>query len=139
MPYLKIQTNQDVEDGKKLEIVEKASKLVATGLGKPESYVMVALEPSTKMVFAGVAEPTIFMELKSIGLAESKTADLSKSLCDFAEEEFGVNKERIYIEFANANGSMWGWNGRTFWLFIDDIQYVNLINTGKNITEIKRQ
>ena len=114
MPYLKIQTNQDVEDGKKLEIVEKASKLVATGLGKPESYVMVPLEPSTKMVFAGVAEPTIFMELKSIGLAESKTADLSKSLCDFAEEEFGVNKERIYIEFANANGSMWGWNGRTF-------------------------
>lgn len=114
MPYLKIQTNQDVEDGKKLEIVEKASKLVATGLGKPESYVMVALEPSTKMVFAGVGEPTIFMELKSIGLPESKTADLSKSLCDFAKEEFGVNKERIYIEFANANGSMWGWNGRTF-------------------------
>ncbi len=114
MPYLKIQTNQDVEDRKKLEIAEKASKLVATGLGKPESYVMVALEPSTKMVFAGVGEPTIFMELKSIGLPESKTADLSKSLCDFAEKEFGVIKERIYIEFANANGSMWGWNGRTF-------------------------
>ncbi|MFX1316346.1 MAG: phenylpyruvate tautomerase MIF-related protein [Promethearchaeota archaeon] len=114
MPYLKIQTNQDVEDGKKQEIAEKASKLVATGLGKPESYVMVALEPSTKMVFAGRREPTIFMELKSIGLPESKTADLSKSLCDFAEKEFGVSKERIYIEFANANGSMWGWNGRTF-------------------------
>ncbi len=46
------------------------------------------------------------MELKSIGFTESKTADLSKSLYDFAEEEFGVTKERIYIEFVNANGSM---------------------------------
>lgn len=119
MPYLKIQTNQDVEDGKKLEIVEKASKLVATGLGKPESYVMIALEPSTKMVFAGVGEPTIFMELKSIGLPESKTVDLSKSLCEFAEQYLNVKKERVYIEFANAAGVMWGWNGNTIHHFFN--------------------
>ncbi|MHA2009149.1 MAG: phenylpyruvate tautomerase MIF-related protein [Promethearchaeota archaeon] len=114
MPYLKIQTNQDVEDGKKLEILEKASKLVASGLGKPESYMMVVLESLTKMIFAGVSEPTIFMELKSIGLPETKTADLSKILCDFTEEVFGVNRERTYIVFTDINGSMWGWNGRTF-------------------------
>ena len=114
MPYLKIQTNQDVEDAKRASIIKTASKVVATELGKPESYVMVALESSTNMLFAGTDEATIFMELKSIGLPESKTASLSEALCDFAEEHFCVKKERIYIEFANANGSMWGWSGRTF-------------------------
>lgn len=114
MPYLKIQINQDFDEEKKAEIVDNVSKLVATELGKPESYVMVALETATKMVFGGTNEPTIFMELKSIGLPESKTSDLSESLCDFAEQYFNVKKERVYIEFANAVGSMWGWNGRTF-------------------------
>ena len=99
---------------KKAEIVDKVSKIVATELGKPESYVMVALETAAKMVFGGTNEPTIFMELKSVGLPESKTSDLSESLCDFAEQYFNVKKERVYIEFANAVGSMWGWNGRTF-------------------------
>ncbi|MHC5831224.1 MAG: phenylpyruvate tautomerase MIF-related protein, partial [Nostoc sp.] len=25
-----------------------------------------------------------------------------------------VPKNRIYIEFADAKGAMWGWNGKTF-------------------------
>ena len=114
MPYLKIQINQDFDEERKAVIIDKMSKLVAKELGKPESFIMVALETATKMVFAGTNEPTIFMELKSVGLPESKTNDLSESLCDFAEQYFNVKKERVHIEFANAVGSMWGWNGRTF-------------------------
>ncbi len=111
IPYLKIQINQDIEEEKKAEIMDKISKLVAKKLGKPESFVMVALETATKMLFAGTNDPTIFMELKSIGLPESKTSDLSESLCDFVEQHFSVKKERIYIEFANAVKSMFGWKG----------------------------
>jgi len=54
------------------------------------------------------------MELKSIGLTESKISDLSELLCDFAEHYFNVKKERIYLEFASLIGPMWGCNGRTF-------------------------
>jgi len=100
--------------------MDKISKLVAKELGKPESMIMVALETATKMVFGGTNEPTIFMELKSVGLPESKTSDLSESLCDFAEQYLNVKKERIYIEFANAVKSMWGWKGKTILDFFPD-------------------
>ena len=119
MPYLKIQINQDFDEKKKAEIMDKISKLVAKELGKPESMIMIVLETATTMVFGGTNEPTLFMELKSVGLPESKTSDLSKSLCDFAEQYLNVKKERVYIEFANATGLMWGWNGNTIHHFFN--------------------
>lgn len=119
MPYLKIQINQDFDEGKKAEIVEKASKLVTKEIGKPETYIMIALETAKKMMFAGTNEPTIFMELKSVGLPESKTSDLSKALCEFAEKYLNVKKERVYIEFANSTGVMWGWKGNTIHHFFN--------------------
>ena len=90
------------------------SQRVAKQLGKPESYVMVALQLSVPMVFAGTTEPAAFLELKSIGLAESQTKPLSRALCDIIEAELGIRKDRVYIEFTNAAGKMWGWNGDTF-------------------------
>ena len=41
MPYLKIQTNQVVTPNQAQALINKASKLVASELGKPENYVMV--------------------------------------------------------------------------------------------------
>jgi len=41
---------------KKAEILDKVSKLVAIELSKTESYVMVALQTATRMVFAGTNE-----------------------------------------------------------------------------------
>ena len=53
MPYLMIQTNLPL--GKKAEraILKNASTLVAELLGKPESFVMIALQADTPMLFAG--------------------------------------------------------------------------------------
>ena len=88
--------------------------LTATELGKPERYVMVAIEPTTPMLFAGSSDPTCYLELKSIGLPEDKTADLSNALSLEIEKQLGVSKDRVYIEFADAPRKMWGWNGGTF-------------------------
>jgi len=114
MPYLMIQTNQSVDAATGKTLLANASKLVAAELGKPESYVMVALEASVPMLFAGEDGPLAYLELKSIGLPENKTASLSAALCSLMEEFVGIDKERVYIEFANAPRSMWGWNGDTF-------------------------
>ena len=112
MPYLKIQVNKNLNTEE--EIIQKASKLIAEELGKPESYVMVLFEPEVKLAFGGSMEPAVFMELKSIGLDDTKTEGLSRTLCNFSEKELGVSKDRVYIEFKDASGSMWGWNGSTF-------------------------
>lgn len=114
MPYLKIQTNQTIAEDKSQAVIQAASKAVAEGLGKPESYVMVNLDPPRPMLFAGDDAPTAYLELKSIGLPDNKTGPLSASLCDLIQTQLGIEPARIYIEFANAERHMWGWNNSTF-------------------------
>ena len=114
MPYLKIQTNRELTAEQSSDWLKRASNLVAEQLGKSERYVMVAMEPPVPMVFAGSDDPAVFMELKSIGLSESQTPDLSNALCELAHETVGVAQDRVYIEFADAPRKMWGWNGATF-------------------------
>ena len=114
MPYLTIQTNQQIDTPSAKQLMQQASKTVSETLGKSENYVMVALPPAVPMLFAGSDEPTAYLEMKSIGLPQETTASLSNVLCELVNQHLNIAKERIYIEFANAERSMWGWNGRTF-------------------------
>ena len=114
MPYLMIQTNVSPDDGTRTTLTRTLSKTVAELLGKPERYVMVAIETGTPMVFAGDDSPLAYMELKSIGLPESSTSAFSESLCMLVEKELGIPSDRIYIEFTGAERHMWGWNKDTF-------------------------
>lgn len=114
MPYLTIQTNTPISDTAKQDLMKKASQLIAKQLGKPESYVMVALPAPIPMLFAGNDEPLAYLELKSIGLDEATTATLSNSLCSLISTAMKTAQDRVYIEFTNAERHMWGWNGATF-------------------------
>jgi phenylpyruvate tautomerase PptA (4-oxalocrotonate tautomerase family) len=112
MPLLKVQTNREVSDKKK--IMEGATELLSKVLSKPTQYIMVIIEDSVDMMFAGTNAPLAYVELKSIGLPESHTPNISADLCRFIEDNLGVPQNRIYIEFADAKRSMFGWNGGTF-------------------------
>jgi phenylpyruvate tautomerase len=114
VPYLTIQTNQNFDNNLVKPLLKQASQTVAELLGKPENYVMVALPPAVPMLFAGSDEPAAYLELKSIGLPQEATTSLSNALCALVNDHLGIAKERVYIEFANAERSMWGWNGKTF-------------------------
>ena len=114
MPFLKIQTNQLLPEASAKGLASKASALVAEQLGKPESYVMTSVENNPAMTFAGTDAPLAFLELKSIGLPESATADASRALCELVAGETAIDAARIYIEFSDAPRKMWGWNNSTF-------------------------
>lgn len=114
MPYLKIQTNVSLDEEGRDRLLAAASQRVAEALGKPEGYVMVAVEDQVPMRFAGSPAPLTFMELKSIGLEESQTPELSRRLCELAALHLDVAADRVYIEFAAAPRPMWGWKGGTF-------------------------
>mgnify|MGYP001985133289 CR=1 FL=1 len=115
MPYLNIQTNLTIDDDAELDnLLKKSSSLTAELLGKPEEFMMVALKDEVPMLFAGSADPTAFLELKSIGLNPDKTKTLSKALCELIESELEIPSERIYVKFNDAQRSMWGWKGDTF-------------------------
>jgi phenylpyruvate tautomerase len=92
------------------------TRLLARQLEKPEDYVMVVLGPRVDISFAGDASrPACYAELKNVGqLAPARVAQLSRLLCAELQSRLGVPQDRIYIEFTNADGALWGWNGETF-------------------------
>lgn len=111
MPVLSIESNQTLRNDTSLASI---SKRVAEILGKPESYVMIRYCHNPDMLFAGSNDPLAYLELKSLGLPESKTADFSAVLAQLMQDELGVSATRIYIEFASPERHMFGWNGSTF-------------------------
>lgn len=114
MPYLSIRTNQTLSDTEQQGLMEEASAHIAGALEKSESYVMVAIESEASMLFAGNSAPMAYLEVKSIGLPESATSELSQGLCALIADRLEIDQGRIYIEFANAERHMWGWSGATF-------------------------
>ena len=114
MPYLSLHINRPLQPGLGKALLVKASSLIAKELGKPERYVMVELAENPLLLFAGTDEPAAYVELKSIGLPAAKTQALSEVISALLEAEAGISPSRIYIEFIDAKGSFWGWNGSTF-------------------------
>jgi phenylpyruvate tautomerase len=114
MPYLLIQTNVTPDSATRAALSRHLSKRLADWLGKPEQYVMVALQPGTAMYFAGSDDPCAYLELKSIGLPESRLPELSALLSRTMADELGISTDRVYIEFSAAEPQWWGWNASTF-------------------------
>ncbi len=112
MPLLHVKTNISLND--KRTLATQASAKAAQLLGKPENYVMVIVDDSQTLIFAGSDQPAAYVELKSINLPESETAQLSSALCELISTQTKIEQARIYIEFSNAQRHMWGWNGATF-------------------------
>jgi phenylpyruvate tautomerase PptA (4-oxalocrotonate tautomerase family) len=114
MPTLRILTNTQILPEDRPALLARASRTVAELLGKPESYVMVILEDGRDMLFAGTPAPAAYLELKSLGLAETRTAAYSRALCDLLAGALGIPAERVYIEFSAPPAHLFGWNGGTF-------------------------
>jgi phenylpyruvate tautomerase PptA (4-oxalocrotonate tautomerase family) len=116
MPLIKVQTSVAAPEKAAIESMLKSlSAKLAKHTGKPESYVMTAFEPETPMTFAGTTEPVCYIEIKSVGtMKPEQTQAMSQDFCQEINSFLGVAKNRIYIEFADAKGAMWGWNGTTF-------------------------
>ena len=114
MPLLKVTTSVSAAP-EHAKLLLNLSHLVANRLGKPESYVMTAIEHPTLMTFGGTTEPTCYVELKNVGRFTAEvTQRLSDELCERLSQGLGVQKNRIYIEFSDAEGYLWGHDGDTF-------------------------
>jgi phenylpyruvate tautomerase len=114
MPYLSIQTNVSVSAERQSELLAAASVLISKQLGKPESYVMVAVEPVARMTFAGSENPAAFLRLESIGLPDAKLKPLSAALCELIETHCGVPPNRVFIRLIDVAAKFWGHAGDTF-------------------------
>jgi phenylpyruvate tautomerase len=91
------------------------SRTLSQHLGKPESYVMTCLVPRTRMTFGGTTAPACYAELKNVGAVPPNLAQtMSRELGALLSLALGVRTDRIYIEFTEAEGRLWGYDGSTF-------------------------
>jgi phenylpyruvate tautomerase len=96
-------------------LLKSVSSSVAALIGKPERYVMTCLVPQTRMTFAGTLDPACYVEVKSIGkMSPELTQRLSADLCEKLASGLGVQSSRTYLEFSDAQGYLWGYDGSTF-------------------------
>ena len=115
MPLIKVQTSAPAAPQQVESLLKTLSASLAKHTGKPESYVMTALEPGVAMTFGGTTDPVCYVEVKSIGtMSPAQTKAMSQDFCQTISDAIAVPTNRIYIEFADAKGAMWGWNGSTF-------------------------
>lgn len=117
MPLIAVRTSAPAPTPEAIDALLKSlSGQLAKHLSKPESYVMTAFDGNVPMTFAGSSDaPACFVEIKSIGtMSPQQTAAMSQAFCQEIENSLGVSKNRTYIEFADAERHLWGWNGSTF-------------------------
>ena len=114
MPYFSIETNQTLDPASTRDLMKRTSTFIAELLGKPESYVMIAIKPGTPLIFAGSDEPAAFVRLKSIGLSRERCTEFSEKICSYVEKELKVPPDRVFIDFKVLEKDLFGWNGKTF-------------------------
>lgn len=114
MPYLKVQTNKSFSSKKQQNFLKECSALISFELEKPEKYVMTVFEPKIEMTLGGNNDSAIFLQLKSIGLPDTKTKDLSRKFANLVEEKLKIPKDRVQVEFMDVPRGFWGWNGILF-------------------------
>jgi phenylpyruvate tautomerase len=115
MPLLQIQTSAPSSANAPTGLLKSLSAELARELGKPESYVMVTFSSVSELLFGGSSEPACFAALKNVGSFDPKqTERLSALLCQRLSESLGVSPGRIYLEFIEARGHLWGHDGSTF-------------------------
>lgn len=114
MPYISIQTNVDLSEDRKENLLKDITDLLSKELGKPEKYIMGIIQNSESMIMGEKSDPLAFAELRSIRLPENRTKTLTKSLTYFLKDALEIDADRIFLNFINIEPHLWGYNSDTF-------------------------
>jgi len=113
-PSLTVHTNVAMGD-KKMPFMKVASKAVARCLGKPESFVVVAVMDEQALIWGGEDAPCALCTVNSLGgINKENNTALSGELTSLMGE-FGVTPDRMYTNFWDiGQRENCGYNGVTF-------------------------
>jgi len=115
MPLIQVFTSATVDAAAQNALLSDLSGALAKHFSKPEEWVMTCLVPSLAMTFGGTPAHTCFAAVKNIGkLTPDKSRELSADLCGRLSRGLGIPPHRIYLEFTDAVGYLWGHDGDTF-------------------------
>ncbi len=114
MPYISMKTSAKLNTGAHLELKEAFGKAISLIPGKSERWLMVSIEDSAFMSFAGdCSTPCAMLEVEIFGSADGEAYDaLTGALCEAVESITGIKRDRIYVKYAEVGH--WGCNGFNF-------------------------
>lgn len=112
-PSLILTTNVNLGD-RKAEVMRAASELISEVTGKPMAYVACAVNDNASVMWAGEDTPCALGVLYSIGaINRENNGRITDGLTDLLLP-FGVEPNRIYVNFFDVPRSNVGWNRATF-------------------------
>lgn len=113
MPYLSILTNATLAPQTESSLTAASSKILANELGKPEAYVMVAVQSIRTLRFGGTDDPAAFLDLRSIGLPGNLNR-IAAALTALLGEHGRIPAGRVFISFTDIPAARWAHDGSTF-------------------------
>ncbi|MBP5185585.1 MAG: hypothetical protein J6040_00850 [Clostridiales bacterium] len=113
MPFIDAKTTLSLSAEQKEELKSEFGKLIST-LNKPEAYLMVAIEDSADLWFAGSKlEKGAYIAVSLLGNAPSDLYDkMTGKICEMLETKYGIPGSAVYVTYHPV--SDWGWQGRNF-------------------------
>ena len=113
MPFIDSKVTVKISEQQKEEIKTELGRLIGT-LNKSESYLMVGIEDSYDLWFAGKKlEKGAYVAVSLFGTAPKEAYDkLTGQICDLLSEKLGIPGNAVYVTYHPVND--WGWNGRNF-------------------------
>lgn len=114
MPFLELQSQLAWPEKEELEaLLSRLSAVVASGLGKPESIVMVSVHQAKSMRFAGTLEPCCYAALRGIGeVGSSAMNGICQAVSGELEASLSIPASRVFIVFDEVRRTHWGVGGR---------------------------
>lgn len=106
-------TNVDLGENK-LAFMKAASKAVAKGLGKLESFVAICVNDGVDMIWGGDETPCALACCYSLGaINQANNAAVTREITALLAE-YSVPANKIYINFFDVPAGNIGYNGGTF-------------------------
>ena len=108
-------TNADIGE-RKTELLELLRDAIVSSLGKPKSYVAVAILDNTSMIWGdSTEEPMALCTLNSLGgINIDNNRKLQASITDLLGPIAGIVPTRIYTTFNDIARENMGYDGKTF-------------------------
>ena len=113
MPIAIIYLGQKESDELKADLAKEAMKILSEVIGKPIKYCSSQVLESVGG-FGGNVEPSVFIDIKSIGGLKGKQKDLSDKFCTLIETKTKIPGDKVYINFTEFTGENWGFNHKSF-------------------------
>ncbi len=116
MPFVRIETNQKVDDASARALLEEITHLVHAAQGAPEDMIAGAVHGGIPMSFGGdAAAPAANLQVINANLPRDVTSALSRSLGALLQDKLGVSPARAYVFFQEfRDPHLVGWNRATF-------------------------